>query len=98
MLNATVRHVGDVEQAIDVPDATERDLRSGQECIDPHEIDDDAALDLLDQSATYWFIVLVGDAYALPHAHEVRFLLREDDRSFLVLQMLEQNFDFVSRL
>src|SRR2546423_4043934 len=89
---------GLTEQLVDVRDATQRDLRSGQECIDPHEIDDHAAFDFLDQGTAYWLIVLVGDANALPHTHEVGFLFREDDRSFLVLEVLEQNFDFVSRL
>src|SRR5205823_10505506 len=63
-----------------------------------HEIDDYATFDFLDKRAAHGLVVLVGDANALPHAHEVGFLLREDNRSFLVLQMLEQNFDLVSRL
>src|ERR1700686_2540620 len=89
---------GLTEQLVDVRNATERDLRAGEECIDSHEIDDHAALDLLDQGAAHRLIVLVGDADALPHTHEVGFLLREDDRSFLVLEVFEKNFDFVTRL
>ena len=89
---------GLTEQLVDVRNATERDLRSGEECIDSHQINDDAALDLLDQGATHGLIVLVGDADALPHAHEVGFLLREDNGSFLVLEVLEKNFDFIARL
>src|SRR4029077_5621410 len=53
---------GLTEQLVDVWNATKRDLRTGEECIDSHEIDDDAALDLLDQGATHWLVVLVGDA------------------------------------
>src|SRR4051812_18877910 len=89
---------GLAEQLVDVGNAAERDLRSRKECIDSHEIDDHAALDLLDQSATHGLVVLVGDADALPHAHEIGFLLRQHDGTFLVLEVLEQNFDFVSRL
>ena len=43
-------------------------------------------------------IGLVRDADLLPHAHEVGFLLRQDDRAFLILEVLEQDFDFVARL
>ena len=78
--------------------AAERDLRSGQERVDAHEVDDDAALDLLDERAFDRLIGLVRDADLLPHAHEVGFLLRKDDRAFLVLEVLEQHFDFVARL
>src|SRR5207247_1888416 len=82
MLNASVRHVGDVEQTVD---ATEIDERA--------EI-----CDVLEHALPYWLVVLVGDADALPYAHEVRFLLREDDRSFLVLEVFEKNLDFVAGL
>src|ERR1700680_1629638 len=67
---------GLAEELVDVGNATERDLRSGEECIDSHEIDDHAALDLLDQGAAHRLVILVGDADALPDAHEVGFLLR----------------------
>jgi len=43
-------------------------------------------------------IALVGHADALPHAHEVGLLLREDDRALLVLEVLEQDLDLVARL
>src|SRR6185312_3126921 len=43
-------------------------------------------------------IVLVGLADALPHAHEVRLLLGENDGAFLVLEVFEEDFDFVARL
>src|SRR5678815_5270934 len=36
---------GLTEKLVDVRYATKRDLRSGKECIDAHEIDDDTALD-----------------------------------------------------
>ena len=86
------------EQLVDVRHATQRDLRAGEERVDAHEVDDHTALDLLDERAFDRLIVLVGDADALPHAHEVGFLLREDDRAFLVLEVLEQDLDFVARL
>src|SRR5437773_1841695 len=40
---------GLTEQLVDVWHATERDLRSGEKCINSHQIDENAALDLLDQ-------------------------------------------------
>ncbi len=86
------------EQLIDVGHAAQRDLRARQERVDAHEVHDHAALDLLDQRAFDGLVGLVGDADALPHAHEVGLLLREDDRAFLVLQVLEQNLDLVARL
>ena len=70
----------------------------GQERVDAHEVDDHAALDLLDERAFDRLIVLVREADLLPHAHEVGFLLREDDRAFLILEVLEQDFDFVAGL
>src|SRR6185437_16356211 len=39
------------EQLVDVRYAAESDLRSGQERVDAHQVDHDAALDLLDQRA-----------------------------------------------
>ena len=86
------------EQLVDVRNAAERDLRAGEERVDAHEVDDHAALDLLDERAFHRLIGLVRDADLLPHAHEVGFLLRKDDRAFLVLEVLEQHFDFVTGL
>ena len=86
------------EQLVDVRHATERDLRAGEERVDAHEVDDHAALDLLDERAFDRLVGLVRDADLLPHAHEVGFLLRKDDRAFLILEVLEQDFDFVARL
>ena len=71
---------------------------AGKERVDAHEVDDHAALDLLDERAFDRLIALVGDADLLPHAHEVGFLLREDDRAFLVLEVLEEHLDFVAGL
>src|SRR5205814_820913 len=56
---------GLTEQLVDVGNATERDLRSGQERIHAHKINDNSSLYLLDQSATHRFVVLVGNADAL---------------------------------
>jgi hypothetical protein len=86
------------EQLVDVRDAAKRDLRTREECIDAHEVDDDTTLDLLDERAFDGLVVLVGEANALPHAHEIRLLLREDDRSLLVFQVLEEDFDLVADL
>src|SRR5688500_4467735 len=86
------------EQLVDVRDATQGDLRAGEERVDTHEVDDDAALDLLDERALDRLIVLVGETDALPHAHEIRLLLREDDRALLVLEVLEQDLHLVADL
>src|SRR5881392_3625341 len=58
-------------------------------------VDHHPALDLLDQGARDCLVLLVGLADPLPHPHEVGLLLREDDRAFLVLQMLEEDLDLV---
>jgi len=86
------------EQFVDVRHPAERDLRARQEGVDAHEVDDHAALDLLDERPFDRLIALVGDANALPHAHEVGLLLGKDDRAFLVLKVLEEHLDFIARL
>src|SRR5687767_2387630 len=86
------------EELVDVRHAPQRDLRAGEECVDAHEVDDHTTLDLLDERAFHRLIVLVRETDALPHAHEVRFLLRENDGAFLVFQMLEKNLDLVTGL
>ncbi len=70
----------------------------GQERVHAHQVDHHAALDLLDQRAFDRLVRLVGHADAFPHAHEVGLLLRQDDRAFLVLEVLEQDLDLVARL
>src|SRR5262245_13927857 len=70
------------EQLVDVRHAAERDLRAREERVDAHEVDHDATLDLLDECALYRRVVLIRDADLLPHAHEVGFLLRKNDRAF----------------
>jgi hypothetical protein len=40
-------------------------------------------------------IGLVGLADLLPHAEEVGLLLGEDDRALLILEVLEEDFDFI---
>src|SRR5207302_11350314 len=86
------------EQLVDVGHATQGYLRPGQESVDAHEIYNNTALDLFLQHAFDRLIVLVSDADALPHAHEVRLLLREDDRALLVFQVLQQHLDLVAGL
>jgi hypothetical protein len=87
--------VGVSEQLVDVGDPAERDLAAGQEGIHAHQVHHDAALDLLDQGALDRLIGLVRHADLLPDPHEVGLLLREDDRAFLVLEVLEEDLDLV---
>ncbi len=70
----------------------------GQERVDAHQVDHHAALDLLDQGAFDRLVGLVRHADPLPHAHEVGLLLRQDDRAFLVFEVLEQDLDLVAGL
>jgi hypothetical protein len=86
------------QQLVDVRHASQRDLRTGEERVDPHQVYHHPALDLLHQRAFDRLVGLVGDADLLPDPHEVGLLLRQHDRPFLVLEMLEENFDFVARL
>src|SRR5689334_13525228 len=87
--------VGLAQQLIDVGDSPERDLTTGEEGVHAHQIHDDPALDLLDQGAFDRLIVLVGHADLFPDPHEVGLLLGEDDRTFLVLQVLQKNLDLI---
>ena len=73
-------------------------MGAGQERVDTHEVNHHTALDLLDQGAFDRLIVLIREADLLPHAHEVGFLLREDDCALLILEMLEEDFDFIAGL
>src|SRR5213082_797889 len=86
------------QQLVDVGDAAQRDLTAGKERVHAHQVHDDAALDLLHQRARHGLVPLVGLADALPHPHEVGFLLREDHRAFLVLEVLEEDLDLVPLL
>src|SRR6185437_7254842 len=65
---------------------------------DAHQVDDNTALDLLDEGTLDRLIVLVRESDLLPHAHEIGLLLREDDRALLILEVLEENLDFVTGL
>src|SRR5687768_10844608 len=67
------------QELVDVRHTPQRDLRAGEERIDAHEVDHNTTLDLLDERALDRLIVLVGETDALPHAHEVRLLLRQND-------------------
>src|SRR5664279_1513606 len=86
------------QQLVDVRNAAERDLRTRKECVDAHEVDDHATLDLLDERAFHRLIGFVRLTDAFPHAHEVGFLLRKNDRAFCVFEMLEQHLDLVTWL
>ena len=90
--------VGLSQQLVDVGHPAQRDLAAGEERVHPHEVHDHAALDLLDQGAFHRLIALVGHADLLPDPHEVGLLLREDDRAFLVLQVLEEDLDLIALL
>src|SRR6185503_20201802 len=84
------------EQLVDVRNAAQRDLAAGQERIHAHQIHDDPALDLLDERAGDALVLLMGFADPLPDAHEVGFLLRKHDGAFLVLEMLQEDFDDIA--
>src|SRR5688572_10663124 len=86
------------QQLVDVRHAAQRDLAARQEGIDAHQIDDDAALDLLHEGAGNRLVALVCFADPLPDPHEVGLLLRENDRAFLILEMLEEDLDLVAFL
>src|SRR5258708_5163319 len=86
------------QQLVDIGNAPQCDLAAGQECVHAHQVDDDAALDLFDERAGHAFILLVGLADPLPDAHEVGLLFVQDDSAFLVLEVLEKDFDLVAFL
>src|SRR5437773_795511 len=83
------------QQLVDVGDAAQRDLAAGEKRVHPHEVHHYAPLDLLHERAGHGLVSLVGLADPLPHPHEVGLLLREDDRAFLVFEVLEEHLDLV---
>src|SRR3989449_139896 len=83
------------QELVDVGHAPQGDLAAGEERIHAHQVHHHAAFDLLDQRARHRLVLLVGLADALPDPHEVGLLLREDDRAFLILEMLEEHLDHV---
>src|SRR2546426_1148239 len=83
------------QELVDVGHAPQGDLAAGEERIHAHQVHHHAAFDLLDQRARHRLVLLVGLADPLPDPHEVGLLLREDDRAFLILEMLEEDLDHV---
>src|SRR6266511_145572 len=59
------------EQLVDVRDAAQGDLTPRQERVHAHQVDDDAALDLLDERPADPFVLLVRFADLFPDPHEV---------------------------
>src|SRR5207249_3776449 len=86
------------EQLVDIRNAAQRDLAAGQERVHAHQVHDDAAFDLFHERAGDAFVLLMRFADPLPDAHEVGLLLRQDDGAFLVLEVLEEDFDLVTFL
>src|SRR2546426_672037 len=83
------------QQLVDVGHTPERDLAAGEERVHPHQVHHHSALDLFHERARDRLVLLVGFADPLPDPHEVGLLLREDHRTFLILEMLEENLDLV---
>src|SRR6058998_1221450 len=83
------------QKLVDVGHAPQRDLAAGEERIHAHQVHHHAAFDLLHERARHRLVLLVGFADPLPDPHEVGLLLREDDRAFLILEMLEEHLDHV---
>src|SRR5213592_1371381 len=86
------------QQLVDVRDPAQRDLAPGKEGVHPHEVHHHAALDLLHQRSRNRVVFLVGLADPLPDPHEIGFLLRQDDRALLVLEVLQEDLDLVPLL
>src|SRR3989440_225237 len=83
------------QELVDVGHAQQGDLAAREERVHPHQVHHHSAFDLLDQRARHRLVLLVGFADPLPDPHEVGLLLREDDRAFLILEMLEEHLDHV---
>src|SRR5437870_3406326 len=83
------------QELVDVGHAPQGDLAAREERVHTHQVHHHSAFDLLDQRARHRLVFLVGLADPLPDPHEVGLLLREDDRAFLVLEMLEEDLDHV---
>ena len=82
------------DKSVDVRNLTEVDLRAREEGIDTKEVDDNAALDALRESAAYDFVVFECSVDAIPHANEVSLLLGEDEATVFVFELFDEHFDF----
>ena len=87
--------IGLAQQFVDVGYPAEGDLTARQERVHSHQIDDDAALDLLDQGPFDRLIGFVSLANLFPHPHEIGLLLREHHGPVLILQALEKHLHLV---
>ena len=85
---------GLAEELVEVLDLANVDLRTGKESLDTQQVDDDTALDAASEAAINGRAAVVGLLDAVPHTHEVGFLLGEDDPTFEVLHVFQKNFDF----
>src|SRR2546422_586609 len=83
------------QELVDVGHAPQGDLAAREERVHPHQVYHHSAFDLLHERARHRLVLLVGFADPLPDPHEVGLLLREDNRAFLILEMLEEHLDDV---
>src|SRR2546422_284660 len=83
------------QELVDVGHAPQGDLAAGEERIHAHQVHPPSAFDLLHERARHRLVLLVGLADPFPDPHEVGLLLREDDCAFLILEMLEEDLDYV---
>jgi hypothetical protein len=86
------------QELVDVGNPPKSDLASREEGVHPHQVHHYTALDLLDQGALHRLIALVGHADLFPDPHEVSLLLGQDDSTFLILEVLEEDLDLIAFL
>src|SRR5204862_6632678 len=85
------------EELVEVGDAADVDERGGQEAAHP-EVDDQAALDDLDDAAGDGLARLLGGLDAPPRALEAGALLGHDEAPVLVLLGEDQRIDLLAQL
>src|SRR6478752_906624 len=81
----------------EIADATQLDQRRGEEAAQP-DVDDEAALDDLDDRTGHDAVVLLDLLHVAPRALVLRTLLRQDQTAFLVLLLENQGLDLVADL
>ena len=77
-----------------IRDLTEVDLGTREEGVDAEQVDNHTALDTLRERTAHDFVVFECRVDTVPHAHEVGLLLRKDETSVFIFELLDKHFDF----
>ena len=92
--DAKREHLAD--EAIEIFDLFEVDLRAGQKRIHAEQIDHDAALDSAHQPAFDNLVRIVRVFDAIPHPHKIGFGLGQHHLAFLIFDAFQKDLDLIA--